>query len=260
MDPETKAKFQALENNGYLKGLREFAMARCAPFFWSYQQPNGSMKIRNGTICYARTGQRDIGITAGHVYQGKESYSEDLATHSDVEAQFGGCTIYPEKRLIAIDAALDLATFDVPEVFVSGSHKTLHCPKSWPPAPLKLGELVLYGGFPKSLKEPKGGEIVWPFQSFIWKVSDVTPTNIVMHVDFPNLLWPDHEDEAINEELGGISGGPVFRIVEQLAGSEKKVEFELVGIIYEFHKSLQVAMARPIGHIVSDGSLRSNSL
>jgi hypothetical protein len=59
----------------------------------------------------------------------------------------------------------------------------------------------------------------------------------VLHVDFPNLLWPGHEEEKINENLGGISGGPVFRVVETLDPETKKigkVYFELVGICYEY--------------------------
>ena len=52
------------------------------------------------------------------------------------------------------------------------------------------------------------------FQPFTWRVTDVTPQNLVMHGDFPNLHWPGHEEEKINEKVGGISGGPVFRLRE----------------------------------------------
>ena len=94
---------------------------------------------------------------------------------------------------------LDLATFDVPEVFVVAGQKSLHTPAGWPPPPLRQKELVLYGGNPGALKEPKGGEVVWPFQSFTWLATDATDTNIVLHIDFANLFWPGHPDEKINE-------------------------------------------------------------
>jgi hypothetical protein len=92
-------------------------------------------------------------------------------------------------------------------------------------------------------------------QSFIWRPTDITDTNIVLHVDFPNLFWPEHEEEKINERLGGISGGPVFRITEHLDQPEKRVYYELVGIVYEIHESWEVVRARHIRHVLADGTL-----
>jgi hypothetical protein len=65
----------------------------------------------------------------------------------------------------------------------------------------------------------------------------VTDSNIVLHIDFPHLLWPGHDEEKINENLRGISGGPVFRVIESIDPDTmkvRKVNFELVGIIYEY--------------------------
>jgi hypothetical protein len=196
--------------------------------------------LHNGTICYVDTGQRKIGITNNHVYQ---QYIDDVANFPDVEAQFDGNTIKPQTRLIDRNKDLDLATFDVPAIFVSSSTRTLvhHKPAGWPPPQVRSGDLVLYGGYP--------GELI------IWRPSDITDTNIVLHVDFPNLFWPGHEEEAINEKLGGISGGPVFRVVEQLDGPEKRVYYELVGVVYEIHESWEVVRARHIRHVLADGTL-----
>lgn len=256
MNEAQKAAFQRLEQNGYLPQLREFAMARCAPFFWSFQHGTGQPKIRNGTVTYVRTGQRDIGITASHVYDSRlqvPSYLRDLADHPDTEAQFGGRVAYPELQHIDHNPSLDLATFNVPEEFVLKAHKAIHTTASWPPRPIRPGELVLYGGYPGVLKEPSGGQIVWPFQSFIWRVTDVTDANILMHVDFPNLFWPGHEEERINDNPRGISGGPVFRIIEDLPN--RRVGLELVGIIYEYFEPWEVVQARHIRHVLADGSL-----
>src|SRR5688572_10776555 len=79
----------------YLKQIREFAMARCAPFFWSRQEPGQPAKIvHNGTITYIATGQREVGITNPHVYN---QHEKDRAALPEFEAQFGGSTIYPEQ-------------------------------------------------------------------------------------------------------------------------------------------------------------------
>ena len=74
-----------------------------------------------------------------------------------------------------------------------------------------------------------------------------------MHVNFPNLYWPGHEEEKINENIRGISGGPVFRLTEDLPN--KRVRFDLVGIVYEYHEGMQVVMARHIRHVLPDGTL-----
>jgi hypothetical protein len=178
----------------------------------------------------------------------------------DVEAQFGGSTIYPEQRLIDRESKLDLATLNVPKLFLDSNvagkqHNRL---PGWPPTPLKPGELVIYGGYPGALREPKTGEIGWPFQSFTWWATEVTDSTIVLHVDFPNLLWPGHEEERINENLGGISGGPVFRHRTHRSETKKvdTVHFELVGIIYEHSAMIDSVFARHDDHVLADGALR----
>ena len=51
MDETHKAEFRKLEDAGYLNGIREFAMARSAPFFWSAQMVGDRPRLlRNGTI------------------------------------------------------------------------------------------------------------------------------------------------------------------------------------------------------------------
>ena len=131
MDEKPKEGFRELEKSGYLKQVREFAMATCVPFFWSTQQAGASAHIlHNGTVCYVDTGERQIGITNNHVYQ---QYIDDLASIPDVEAQFNGNTIRPETRLIDRNKELDLATLDVPAIFVSSSTRNLvhHKPAGW---------------------------------------------------------------------------------------------------------------------------------
>ena len=58
-----------------------------------------------------------------------------------------------------------------------------------------------------------------------------------------------------NEEVGGVSGGPVFRVIEAFDQPEQRVYYELVGIVYEYHESWQVMRARPIRHIRPDGTI-----
>ena len=46
-----------------LKQIREFAMARCVPFFWSSQESDNRRSCgTNATITYVGTGQRDFPV------------------------------------------------------------------------------------------------------------------------------------------------------------------------------------------------------
>src|SRR5687767_2048468 len=133
MNAQQKAYLAKLEESGYLKQIREFAMARCAPFFWSSKEKGTPAKLlHNGTITYVATGQRELGITNTHVYN---QYEQNRAQLPGVEAQFGGSTIYPEQRLIGRNAILDLATLDVPKIFLDSnlSNKKHNRPAGWPP-------------------------------------------------------------------------------------------------------------------------------
>lgn len=77
MDFSVGTYLRQLEESGYINRLREFGMARYAPFFWSSQEPDQPPKLlHNGTITYVGTGQRDLGMTNAHVY---DQYLKDRA-------------------------------------------------------------------------------------------------------------------------------------------------------------------------------------
>ena len=262
MEEHVKQKFRELEETGYLNGIREFAMARSAPFFSSAQMDGNKPRLlRNGSITYVATGARELGITNAHVY---DKYVEHRAEYGDdVIAQFGGNTIYPERRCVDRNRDLDLTTLDVPKLFLDSNMagKQHNRPAKWPPAPLKDGELVIYGGYPGALRAPKTGELEFPFQSFTSWRPQVTGSNIILHVDFPNLFWPGHEEKKMNENLSGISGGPVFRLDEEYdpnTGRLIRVGFELVGIIYEYIEMVQTVRARHIHHVLADGRIQAS--
>jgi hypothetical protein len=47
----------------------------------------------------------------------------------------------------------------------------------------------------------------------------------------------------------------VVHLIEQLDRLEKRVYYELVGIVYEIHESWEVVRARHIRHVLADGTL-----
>jgi hypothetical protein len=243
--------FARLERSGYLKAFSEMARHMCVPFWWS-EQPAGEdpVILQNGTICLVATPERTFGVTADHVYA---KYLDDLANRPDVECQFGSGTIKPEYREIGRDAALDLATFDFPEVALSrGAY--FHRPYRWPPEALKAGELVLHGGYPQVLRNPRTGEVDFGFQWFISRVNDANEERISLEPDAEHVYWPDHEGEQINQDWGGQSGGPVYRVIDASAEAGEALDrLELVGFIY--NRLGDLVLARPARFVNADGTI-----
>jgi hypothetical protein len=233
------------------------AQAMCAPFFWSAGPPGGAVILDSGTVCFINTGGAHIGVTADHVFA---HYLAARGTHPDVECQFGGNTFAPENYLIdrSPETELDLATFRVPEVFVAGSRNHYHYNAvAWPPPTPRDGEVVLYGGYPQVLRNPDGGQVHFGFEYFISRISSAEPTRVVLDPGLDNLYWPGHDGEAINVKWAGISGGPVYRVVDAAPGGEPVDRLELVGFIYQ--RWQDVMLARPASLVNIDGTINRNA-
>ena len=234
----------------YLSAVRGLAECMCAPFWWSVATPEDTAAriLHTGTICYIDTGSLRIGITANHVY---EKYLTDKEEHDAeaIECQFGSSTIYPENRVIEASEEWDIATFDLPDVFVGASIRN---PKSynhavrWPPRRAKKSDAVIFGGFPGVLREEKGSTADLPFQWVGGRVSEVTDDAITLEPDFEKMRWQGPET---NDNPGGWSGGPVFRSVED----EPIARLELIGIIYLLFG--QSVLARHADAVKADGKL-----
>ena len=226
------------------------AQCMCAPFWWSVATPEDAVAqiLHNGTICYIDTSSRRIGITANHVYK---KYLADKEAHDAeaIECQFGSSTIYPERRVIDASERWDIATFDLPDVFVGASirnRKSYHHAVRWAPHRAQKSDDVMYGGYPGALREGKGSIAEPPFQWVSGRVSEVSDDAITLEPDFEKMQWQWLET---NDKPGGWSGGPVFRVDD-----EPIARLELIGIIY---LSLgQSVLARHADAVEADGTLR----
>jgi hypothetical protein len=203
--------------------------------------------LHNGTIVFVNTGARTFGITADHVV---EQFFEDLRSKQLVQCQMGGITVDLENRIIDRDAALDLATIDVSDVIIGGSCAYSHAAIRWPPEQLRENEVILLGGFPGKLREVQGSTISSPFESFIGRVSNASSQNATLALNFDSLIWSQNLAAKINEDIGGLSGGPVFRLV-----SESLERIELVGVIYQYLSSAELVLARHLSFVSADGHL-----
>lgn len=234
-----------LNEHGYLDDLRARAK-NCAAFWW--HSPTAGI-MHNGTVCFVDTGQRIIGITADHVYQG---YLDDRAQNDKFVCQFGNQVVRPEDRLIDRNKRFDLATFALPER--KGDARTyLAAPNTeWPPARLAEGEWVLYGGYPGTLREAKETKAEFDFESIFTQVRQVTPQNIILEVNYAEMFWPDPpEGRQVNTVPDGASGGPVYWVNE----TSPLTHLTLVGFISQYQEVYGTMLAKHADLIRADGSI-----
>ena len=254
MDANTRSSLDQMERAGYLPALRSIAQSACAPFWWHSLDKDGDCRIHhNGTVCFLQTSKRLIAVTARHVF---EEYRKAKAEQPDIRCQFGGVTTEPEDRLIAESEYLDLVTFDISEVVVAASGCSPHTPLLWPTREVTVGDTLLYGGYPGSLRAEHEVTADFPFQWFAWAPISVTPENIKLHIDLENFHQPLQGANVPNIELGGMSGGPVFRLVP----APPIERLELVGFIYESQPTLSLVFARPSHYITEQGEINENAV
>ena len=249
MDEILKAQFDRLELTGYLPTMRTLIMRMATPFWWHGLDDEGRNRVlHSGTLCVFNTGIMQIGVTADHVY---EQYLLDKTRFGSFGCQFGGATVEPEKWLIDRSRKADLATFQVPEVILALANLYPHYPLQWPTEAVREREVVIYGGYPGSLREEKATTLESPFQTIASAVTSASRDQMGLYLDLVNLRWPFHDGEKINSRLGGMSGGGVYRVVE----ARPVDRIELVGFIYEHSETFDLMFARHAKFIAADGSI-----
>jgi hypothetical protein len=127
------------------------------------QERNQNSKHRERSLSVG-AGNFNRGNAYGVFSRDNAGYLAEKAEYDEVECQFGGSTVNPEDRLIARSDKYDLATFDVPEVFVSASFRNIyhHNALRWPPNPIQAREVgrvcapaTEYAGFELRDREPR---------------------------------------------------------------------------------------------------------
>lgn len=249
MTPQERAALlQQMERSGYLPTLRAYAKSSSAPFWWYVDDGtvNPAAIKHNGTICFVHTGERVLGVTADHVYRG---YLLDLQSDG-VVCQIGNIRFQPEQRLISSDERVDLATFDIPELVVAAAGCHLHHPSQWPTPPLAEGELVIAGGYPGPIREERLTVAEFPFVSLATRVRQAGNEHSALQLELADSMWGTTERLWPGADLGGMSGGPVFRV--HSGGIE---HLELAGFIYEYGMDYEIIRARQSAQVAVDGTV-----
>lgn len=215
-------------------------------------------KLTSGTVTLVDLGSGPLGVTCAHVIS---SYREMQQRFTNVVFQVGNVALEPSRQLVAEDTKLDLATIRLTDVQVreltSGEEigSCVFRPVSWPPAPIKGGDVVAFGGFPGSLREYLSFDELgfYSWSNGACSVDSVTDDRI--SCVFEREYWVSsfgqkHQMEL--RDLGGMSGSPVF--------VQRDLHWDLVGLIYEFSTEFDIMFCRPLGFLRPDGTIHESAI
>ena len=241
LTPRQRARFEGLVASGYLPTLEEMAKSLTAPFWWhDSRRPPGDQFLKGGTICFVDTGKRLLGVTAAHVHTGGMAA---LKGSPYIGCQIGGHSFDPERSLLAIDEQLDLAVYSLSEIQVSAALAHIHHAPVWPPK-VDDNDAHIVGGWLWSLKEEGEGETTHSFLHVIARLSSHSETKLGIVIAMSTSVAWGRNDLPRGTNLGGMSGGPVYRVSET-----GLFQLTLVGIVYEFQPSFGITLARPLSLI-----------
>lgn len=243
-----KSRTDLAEASGYLPTYRSIVQDMCACFWWHGNDEIGNYRVlQNGTVCFLNIGAKLVAVTAAHVLEG---YILAKRLNPDTVCQLGSITYDPENHVIDINRNLDIATFSVSTVVVAGSESSPYTPTSWPPASVSPGDTLFCGGHPGAIRREDGEIAHLPFQWFLASAAS-SNENITLNLELDECYVPLTGDRLPNHELGGMSGGPVFKYIPP-----SPIErIELVGFIYEFQQTYGLMFARPASYIDQHGKI-----
>jgi hypothetical protein len=237
---------------------QSWAQSVSAPVCWQL----GDGMTHSGSMTFLRTESHLLGLTNAHVSDAIAGCSDETGKR----CQVGGAYLDPG-RLIARHPSLDLATFDLSEVmlgpvsFLADYTLSKDAPRhiaatvpTWPPRPPSEGEPVMFCGYPAIYrKEIERGNVEFKFVWFAAKLQSSSERNVGIVLELKTSASYSSIGVPPNADLGGMSGGPVFRIVD-----EKGIErLELAGIVYEYSELTEIALAHPLTSLAPDGTFFS---
>jgi hypothetical protein len=231
----------------YIRALQAILKSACLPVWFSTEKG----KRVYGSMTVVDTGEAVLGITAGHV---ADRILECCDDRSGRRCQIGSAFL-PLDSFMARHSDLDLATFRLSQSLVSDAGRQAAAVSAWPPDSPVLGEVVMLGGYPGIYRRANVAQRIFEsdFSSFGARISDVDERSFSVEIPLANSFSVSETLMPANVDLGGASGGGVFRLVETSAGSQLTGSLELIGIIYYGSPGYEVIRAHPINSITASG-------
>ena len=185
--------------------------------------------------------------TAAHVVRAGASR---LRNEQHVRFQVGNAIVPLLDRVVYLDDALDLAFVLIEEIECRAIAAACWIPDSWPPSPVVDDEYVAFAGYPRRYVEydGRGGPILNAIGGILRvdSASDRRLTSVLARSDL--ILQKGPEIPPQGSELGGMSGGPVFRV--------KDSSIELVAVIKEDSQEFDAYFFAPLAGVAVERSDR----
>lgn len=229
----------------------KFSLGFCnACYFGDANEKEG--KINNGTMSLVKFKGERFGITNFHVI---EEYRARLKNEPNIKLYIGNMPIELENTLFDEDKDLDLCILylddynenefgsdgDIPTHFFEIDDFTADG--------VSEGDFVLFGGYPGVWRSrPKSNHLIFDsLSSGGTEVTEVTSRSIRCELALEKcVVTLDQHHHEFPENLGGISGGPVF--LNKILPSGISV-FKIIGFIYEHIVDYDSILVRPISFI-----------
>lgn len=209
-------------------------------YFGARPHPGEPAIVSNGTASLLRLNGQAFALTCSHVLDG---FREQLTKGPSI-FQLGNCVLDPLAQIAKEDSHLDYALISLTASQAEEISKpdgpfggTYFCePQVWPPAEVREGDFVAFGGYPGQLRESVSFDELsfGSYSSGATKVTAVNDDYIVCH--YEREYWVQHgcPEPAF---IGGISGGPVFVIRHSEAGI---MCHEFVGHVSQFSDDFEL--------------------
>ena len=256
-NPDLPDRVRHFVENGYIPTIESIAKKMTAALWWTERDSSGKLQRQGGTICFIDTGQRLIGVTAGHIHM---AYLKRLEASSEISCQIGASTFDPTQRLIQCSSDPDLATYDVPEFYAVAAGSYVHHAPEWPP---KIDQIDGYivGGWPWSLSREDAAftdgvyagveKVTQSFLCILARLSSQSERNLsILTYTSTSKPW-GQVSLPPGTNLGGMSGGPVYRLSESGLSL-----LTLVGTIYEYNPNFELVLAHPLSLVDPNGHIR----
>jgi hypothetical protein len=230
--------------------LARYAGQFAQPVYYADPSGQGRAAFKNGSGFFVRLAHRTLAVTCHHVLS-------DYRRRGGSSIEFGRVSIDPEQYLLAEDRDLDLVTLDVSAlVGHSGGVDPAWCidPYRWPPGDVASDDVLALAGFPGLGREQVDPDY-FRFHAFTAGTTAVVsrggPTHLYTQVNLDQSIMSGVRPD-IAEDLGGVSGGPVF-----VWRKTPVLIAELVGIVVEYQSSLDLLYVRRAACLRHDGTISS---
>lgn len=148
-------------------------------------------------------------------------------------AHLGDLQFDPDDRLVHRDPDADLALLEVTRAEAEAVGRWIYFPPSWPPPPVTPGAPVGIAGYPAVVRERIGEKRVG-FRGLTTQTPISSVNERQMSCAFNREEWIEvgAPGGATENDLGGISGGPVFAL--------NGIQPRLVGVVAEHGPDLDI--------------------